>query len=75
MSNHSEWSRDAVLDALSKAILEFKFIIALHVVERFLSHTEGLTRALQGRVVDTVGAINHIDILKQVLTDARSDID
>lgn len=77
VSNRSEWSRDAVLDAvsLSKAILEFEFIIALHVVERYLSYTEGLTRALQGRALDIVGAIRHIDVLKQVLTDTRSDID
>ena len=35
VSNCSEWSRDAVIDAvsLSKAILDFEFIIALYTVE------------------------------------------
>ena len=77
VSNCSEWSRDAVIDAvsLSKAILDFVFIIALYTVERYLSYTEGLTRSLQGRAVDILEAVNHIGILKQVLTDARSDFD
>ena len=54
VSNRSEWSCDAVIDAisLSKAILDFEFIIALYTVERYLSYTEGLTRSLQGRAVD-----------------------
>ena len=77
VSNRSEWSRDAVIDAisLSKAILDFEFIIALYTVERYLSYTEGLTRSLQGRAVDILEAVNHIGILKLVLTDARSDVD
>ena len=35
VSNRSEWSRDVVIDAvsLSKAILDFEFIIALYTVE------------------------------------------
>ena len=72
-----EWSRDAVTDAtsLSKAILDFEFIIALHTVERYLSYTEGLTRSLQGRAMDILQAVNHIGVLKQVISDARSDID
>ena len=77
VSNHAEWSHDAVTDATSlcKTILDFEFIISLHTVERYLSYTERLTRSLQGRATDIVAAINHIDVLKQVLTDARSDID
>ena len=77
VSNHTEWSHDAVTDATSlcKAILDFEFIITLHTVERYLSYTERLTRSLQGRVTDIVATINHIDVLKQVLTDAQSDID
>jgi len=77
VSNHTEWSRDAVTDAksLCKAILDFEFIVTLYTVERYLSYTEGLTRSLQGRAIDIIAAINHIDVLKQVLTDAQSDID
>lgn len=77
LPNRSEWSRDALIDAvsLSKAILDFEFIIALHTVEQYLSYTEGLTRSLRGRAVDILEAVNHIGVLKQVLTDARSDID
>ena len=73
VSNRSEWSRDAVIDAvsLSKAVLDFEFIVALHTVERYLSYTEGLTRSLQGRAVDILEAVNHIG----VLTDARFNID
>ena len=35
VSNSDYWSRDSIIDAvaLSKAILNFKFIITLHVVE------------------------------------------
>ena len=64
-----------MLHPLCKTILDFEFIITLHTIERYLSYTEGLTRSLQGRATDIVAAINHIDVLKQVLTDARSDID
>ena len=61
--------------SLSKTILDFEFVIALYTVERCLSFTEGLTRSLQGRAVDILKAVNHIGILKLVLTDARSDVD
>ena len=76
-SNHSEWSHDSVIDAvaLTKSILDFEFIIALHVVERYMSYTESLTRSLQARALDIVQAVHHISTLKQVLSDARSDID
>ena len=59
VSNRSEWSHDAVIDAisLSKAILDFEFIIALYTVERYLSFTEGLTRSLQGRAVDILSKL------------------
>jgi len=68
------WSRDATVDAiaLSKCLLDFELIIALHVVERYMSYTESLSRALQARALDIVQAVQHIGVLKQVLTDARS---
>ena len=74
-SNSLAWSRDSVLDAvsLSKAMLYFEFIINLHTVERYLSYAESLTRSLQARALDLVQAIKHIDTLKQVLRDARSN--
>ena len=77
VTNASSWSRDAVVDAMSlnKAMLDFEFIIALYVVERYLSYTENLTRSLQARALDILQAVDHIATLKQVLTDARSGID
>ena len=77
VTNASNWSRDAVVDAMSlnKAMLDFEFIIALYVVERYLSYTENLTRSLQARALDILQAMDHIATLKQVLTDARSGID
>ena len=76
-TNASSWSRDSVVDAisLSKAMLDFEFIIALHVVERYSSYTENLTRSLQARALDILRAVNHIATLKQALTDAHSGID
>jgi len=40
-----------------------------------MSYTQSLTRSLQSRVLDTVQAVQHISTLKQVLSDARSDVD
>ena len=76
-NNPSEWSRDSVIDAvpLTKSILDFEFIIALHVVERHMSYTESLTRSLQSRALDIIQAVQHIFTLKQVLSDACSNID
>jgi len=56
VSNHTEWSCDAVIDATSlcKAILDFEFITTLHNVERYLTYTKGLTRYLQGRATDII---------------------
>ena len=64
---------DAV--SLSKAMLNFDFIITLHTVERYISYTESLTRSLQARALDLLQAVKHISVLKQVLTDARADVD
>ena len=77
VANASNWSRDALMDAMSlnKAMLDFEFIITLYVVERYLSYTESLTRSLQVRALDILRAVDHIATLKQVLTDARSGID
>ena len=55
--------------------LNFEFIIALHVVEKYMSYTESLTRALQARALDIVQAVQHIGILKQALTDAWSEVE
>ena len=76
-NNPSEWSRDSVIDAVSltKSILDFEFINALHVVERYMSYTESLMRSLQSRALDIIQAVQHISTLKQVLSDARSNID
>ena len=76
-NDQSGWSRDALVDAiaLSKCLLDFEFIIALHVVERYMSYTESLTRALQARALHIVQAVQHIGVLKQVLTDARSEVE
>ena len=43
-SNPSKWSRDSLVDAatLTKAMLNFEFIITLHVVERYMSYTESI---------------------------------
>lgn len=40
-----------------------------------MSFTESLTRSLQARAIDIIKAVQHITVLKQVLSDARSDID
>ena len=73
----SGWSCDATVDAvaLSKCLLAFEFIIALHVVERYMSYTESLTRALQAKALDIVQSVQHIDVLKQVLTDAQCEVE
>ena len=77
VSNSDHWSRDSIVDAvaLSKAILNFEFIITLHVVERYMSFSETLTRSLQARALDIIKAVQHIVVLKQVLHDARLDIE
>lgn len=77
VNNSDHWSRDSVVDAnaLSKAILSFEFLITLHVVERYMSFTENLTRSLQARAIDIIKAVQHIAVLKQVLQDARSGIE
>jgi len=77
VNNSDQWSRDSVVDAiaLSKAILSFEFVITLHVVERYMSFTESLTRSLQARALDIIKAAQHIAMLKQVSQDARSDIE
>ena len=76
-SNPSNWSRDSIVDAisLSKAMLNFDFIIALHTVEQYMSYTESLTRSLQAKALDLLQAVKHVSVLKQVLTDARTDVD
>ena len=76
-TNSSDWSKESLVDAvaLSKAMLNFEFIITLHIVERYMSYTESLTRALQARALDLLQAVQHIGTLKQVLTDARSHIE
>ena len=73
-NNHSEWSCDSVIDAVSltKSILDFEFIIALHVVERYMWYT---TRSLQSRALDIVQAVQHISTLKQVLSEACSGVE
>ena len=77
ISNSDDWSRDSIIDAvaLSKAILNFEFLITLHVVERYMSFTESLTRSLQARALDIIKAVQYIAVLKQVLGDASSDIE
>ena len=64
ISNSDDWSRDSIIDAvaLSKAILNFEFIITLHVVERYMSFTESLTRSLQARALDIIKAVQHIAV-------------
>ena len=61
----SDWSRDSLMDAvsLSKDILNFDYIITLHTVERYMSHTESLTRSLQARALDIIQAVKHIATL------------
>ena len=73
----SSWFRDYVVDAmaLSKAMLNLDFIVALYTVERYMSYTESLTRSLQARALDLLCAVKHVSILKQVLSDVRSDVD
>ena len=74
--NSSSWSKDAIVDAatLSKAMLNFEFIITLHTVERYMSYMEGLTRSLQARALDLLHAVQNISTLKQVLKDTCSHI-
>ena len=76
-SNPSNWSWDFVSDAisLSKAMLNYEFIITLHTVERYISYTESLTRSLQARTLDLLQVVKHVSILKQVLIDACSDVE
>ena len=76
-NNPSNWSRESIVDAisLSKAMLNFDFIIALHTVERYMSYTESLTRSLQAIASDLLQAVKHVSVLKQVITDARADVD
>ena len=40
-----------------------------------MSSTESLTRSLQARASDLLCAVKHVSILKQILSDVRSDID
>ena len=40
-----------------------------------MSFTESLTRSLQARALDIIKAVQHVAVLKQVLGDARSDIE
>ena len=46
-NNLSNWSRDSLVDAtsLSKAMLNCDFIVTLHLVERYMSYTESLTKS------------------------------
>ena len=62
-NNSSNWSRDSLVDAvsLSKAMLNFEFIITLHIVERYLSYTESLTRSLQARASDIIHIKSGLD--------------
>ena len=61
--------------ALSKAMLNLDFIVALYTVEWYMSYTESLTRSLQANALDLICAVKHVSILKQVLSDVRSDLD
>ena len=61
--------------ALSKAMLNLDFIVALYTVERYMSYTESLTRSVQARALDLLCAVKHVSILKQVLSDVRLDVD
>jgi len=65
LDDPSEWSRDATVDAItfSKYLLDFEYIIELHVIERCLSYTESLIQALQARALGIVQAVQHIDVL------------
>ena len=67
----SSWSRDSEVDAmaLSKAMLNLDFIVALYIVERYMSFTESLTRSLLARALDLLCPVKHVSILKQVLSD------
>ena len=69
-----KWLRDSLVNAISltQAMLSFEFILTLHVVEWYMSYTESLTQALQAKAVDIVQAVEHISILKNVLSDAHS---
>ena len=40
-----------------------------------MSFTESLTRSLQARALDIIKAVQHFAVLKQVLHDARLDIE
>jgi len=61
--------------SLSKAMLNFEFMITLHTVEQYMSFTESLTRSLHARSLDLLQAVKHISVLKQVLSDVCSNID
>ena len=76
-SNPSKWLRDSLVDAMSltQAMLKFEFILTLRVVERYMSYTESLTRAIQARAIDILQAVEHVSTLKKVLSDAYSHID
>ena len=76
-NNPSNWSRDSLVDAtsLSKAMLNFDFIVTLHLVERYMSYTESLTKSLQASALNIIQAVKHIGTVKQVLKGARSNID
>ena len=75
-TNSSDWSRDSTTDAmsLSKAMLNFEFIITLLTVERYMSFTHNLTTSLQAKAMDIMKATEHVATLRKVLTDVRSDI-
>ena len=53
-SNPSKWSRDSLVDAMSlaQAMLSFEFVLTLRFVERYMSYTESLTRALKAKAID-----------------------
>lgn len=69
-SNPSNWSRDSIVEvmSLSKAMLNFEFIIKLQTVEWYMSYTESLTRSLQARALDLLQAVKHVSVLHHVLT-------
>ena len=53
----------------------FEFILALRIVERYMSYTQNLTQALQAKAVDIIQAVEHVRTLKNVLSDAHSHVD
>ena len=76
-NNSSNWSKESLVDAtsLTHAILSFEFILTLRVVERYMSYTESITRALQARAIDIIQAVSQVSTLKKILIDARSQVD